>query len=373
MKKTTLLLLSTIGTFNLLFSQPLMQASIGAGSTANSVKIYIRPAATQTPANLSTLQFNVGISSTITPKPNLAVVSSTLSGVTWVISQATEGGFYNYQITTATSPVQPNLTANVEFEVMELAFSGGPLALNNVLLVSLPDGGAGASSGNSLFLCTGSLASAGNNLYFTRTGTTVNNQFSYDASGATSGTTTSTATVANISLPLAWQAFSVQKQANVAILNWKVSNQNNNDYFTIEVSEDGISFNEMAVINQSMVNAYSYTDQNFAARRNKLIYYRIKQTDKDGKYSYSSIATIENSGKVKVTIGPNPASEFVTISGNNLQLVEFFNLEGRRVKSINLNNTSSSFVLINNLINGIYQLKITDIKGNVQVEKLVKQ
>ena len=374
MKKAYLLLMIGITSVTILFAQPLMQASIGAGSQPNRVKIYVKPAATQTPANISTLQFNIGISTTITPKPTMTVVSTTFTGVIWNISQATEGGYYNYQLTTATAPLQPNTTANTEFEVMEVQFSGGPLGVNNVALVTLADGGLGASVGNSLFLCTGSLASVGTNLYYSRTGTTVVNQNSYDASGATSGVATSTASVANIRLPLTWVDFSAQKNNNSALLKWQVENYNDNAFFNVEVSVNGTSFTEIAKIAANNTNSYSFSDAGLITRTNgKYVYYRIKQNDRDGKYSYSKVASISLSDKSNIAISPNPASDFITVSGSHLHTIQVYDNTGRLVQTNHINNATSAFFFIGSLAKGVYQLKIVNVNGEMQMEKFIKQ
>lgn len=173
----------------------LMQASIGTGSAANRYKIYLKADATQTPSNISTLQFNIAVSDATTPKPTMTVFSSSLTGVStsaWTVSEATEGGYYNYQLTNSLSTIASNFTANTEVEALEVEFTGGPGSLN-AGLVTLPDGGA---SGISLFLCTGSYNSDGRavpGLYYARTGTVVNNQNSYDLVTPAPGVATSTA------------------------------------------------------------------------------------------------------------------------------------------------------------------------------------
>ena len=353
-------------------AQPLMQASLGAGSQANRIKIFVRPAATQTPATISTLQFNLGVSTSIIPKPTLTVVSTTFAGVTWGITQATEGGFYNFQLITATSPLQRNTVANTEFEVMEVQFSGGPLGLNNVALVTLADGGLGASNGNSLFLCTGTLASAGTNLYYTKTGVTVNNQNSYDASGATSGVATSTATIGNVSLPLSWVAFSAQQQNNSAAITWKVANQSNNSHFDIEASTNGISFSTIGIITATENNSYIYSDALLTVRGSKAVYYRIKQTDKDGKFSYSGTAVINLQGKNLVTISPNPASSFVYVNGKVLQL-QITDLSGRVHLIKNVSNANGNKIDISSLQKGMYIAILHTHDGTVVSEKLFIQ
>lgn len=177
-----------------------MRASLGVGSQSNRIKIYLKSTNTRTPAVISTLQFNLAIDTTVKPKPNITLTSSSLPGVIWSISQAIEGSYYHYQFSTANSPIQFNTTANIEFEVMEVMFNGGPTTSNTVYLLTLPDGGMGASAGNSLFLSTGTLPSDGSSLYYIRSNVLLNNNFSYDKAGVLSGTTISSASIAGVSV-----------------------------------------------------------------------------------------------------------------------------------------------------------------------------
>lgn len=76
-------------------------------------------------------------------------------------------------------------------------------------------------------------------------------------------------------------------------LEWKTASEINNNYFTIEKGKDKQSFKEVSKIaakgNGSSQEIYNYID-NFMQEGNW--YYRLKQTDIDGKYTYSKIIRI---------------------------------------------------------------------------------
>ena len=136
------------------YAQPTVKASIGIGSTSNSMRIYLRPTIAAT-AVFSTLQFNVAIPNTVSPVPTLTLVSQAFSGVNWIIDPAyNEDGNWNYNIYTASSPTLA-VSANTEFIAMELAFSGGPPGTfaNTAQITCLPDGGC--VSGKAYFFCSG--------------------------------------------------------------------------------------------------------------------------------------------------------------------------------------------------------------------------
>ena len=101
-------------------------------------------------------------------------------------------------------------------------------------------------------------------------------------------------------------------------LKWLTTSETNNDYFTVEKSRDAKNWN--TVVNfkgAGNSNTYLY----YSAEDNEPLtgnsYYRLKQTDFDGSYSYSKIVAIscnntENNIKL-ISIQPNPASSDVDI------------------------------------------------------------
>ena len=84
-------------------------------------------------------------------------------------------------------------------------------------------------------------------------------------------------------------------------LYWSSSSENNNDYFNIEKTRDGIDWNSIVTIegagNSNNQLYYSFVDEDVESIIN---YYRLKQTDYDGKFKYSDIISIDNrENKVK--------------------------------------------------------------------------
>ncbi len=99
-----------------------------------------------------------------------------------------------------------------------------------------------------------------------------------------------------IILPIELLAFKGEKGTVSNLLEWTTASEINNDYFTLEKSTDGIEFEIVGNINGAGnfndVSNYSMIDDDL---RNVVNYYRLKQTDFDGNYTYSSIISIDNS------------------------------------------------------------------------------
>jgi hypothetical protein len=82
--------------------------------------------------------------------------------------------------------------------------------------------------------------------------------------------------------------------ANSAVLNWVTASEQNNAYFVVQRSSDGINFTDIGVVpghgNSNSLKTYTYTDHNALQG---VGYYRLKQTDFDGSYAYSNIARVD--------------------------------------------------------------------------------
>ena len=84
---------------------------------------------------------------------------------------------------------------------------------------------------------------------------------------------------------------------NKNILSWSTASEQNNDYFNIEKTKDGKDWNSIArengAGNSTTQLYYSFVDDNVESGIN---YYRLKQTDYDGKFKYSETISIDNRG-----------------------------------------------------------------------------
>ena len=97
----------------------------------------------------------------------------------------------------------------------------------------------------------------------------------------------------NLPIELLYFKGSVYNSDN--ILHWSTASEDNNDYFAIEKTKDGIDWEiltrESGAGNSSNQLYYSSVDENVESIIN---YYRLKQTDYDGRFKYSDIISIDN-------------------------------------------------------------------------------
>jgi hypothetical protein len=95
-------------------------------------------------------------------------------------------------------------------------------------------------------------------------------------------------------LPVEMLNFSGDCAGNAVELKWSTASETNNDYFTIERSTDGTNFSAIGTIagggNSTAVLHYHFTDPDAMAG---IGYYRIRQTDFNGQFSYGKIIAVD--------------------------------------------------------------------------------
>ena len=126
----------------------------------------------------------------------------------------------------------------------------------------------------------------------------------------------------NSPLPVELVSFTATPMETHVSLDWKTASEYNNDYFTVQRSSDSREFSDIAKVPAGKagrtIQKYNYIDINAFRGRS---YYRLKQTDLDGKYSLSDVRTVTIDDDAVLVIGvfPNPTT-------NNEFLLDFKHL-----------------------------------------------
>ncbi len=110
-------------------------------------------------------------------------------------------------------------------------------------------------------------------------------------------------------LPIELISFEALYKNNEVLLNWSTASEKNNAYFTLEKSQDGLFFEAFERIkslgNSSTRTDYSSKDSDPGSGR---MYYRLKQTDTDGRFSYSNIVDADIDAEGSIRVFPNPCT-----------------------------------------------------------------
>lgn len=175
-------------------------------------------------------------------------------------------------------------------------------------------------------------------------------------------------------LPLQLGDFAVTRIANTALLQWATYTESNTSHFIIERSADGINYIAIGTMpaseNSNTKKQYRFTDEHPAAGIN---YYRIKQTDLDGKFSHSPIRKISLDDNFTITLKPNPVTQgalFIN-STANCKRIELRETTGRLVKTVSVNGKQTQLP-VHDIAKGMYFITVVTDKGSAVTKVLIE-
>ncbi len=187
-------------------------------------------------------------------------------------------------------------------------------------------------------------------------------------------------------LPIELLSFTGKALDDVNLLEWATATEVNNEYFVPEKSSDGINFVEMTrVAGAGNSNRTLWYDQLDETPFSPVTYYKLKQVDYDGQYTYSDIIAIarENGGGGAeiVNVYPNPASTLINIElfspVDGFAEIEIVDIFGRTIMQRNnaiKKGTDIVIYDISPLATGVYFTRIKFVtSGNSSVKRFVKQ
>jgi hypothetical protein len=171
------------------------------------------------------------------------------------------------------------------------------------------------------------------------------------------------------------QQFTVAKKEGNIALSWQAQNASNIKEFVIETSTDGKAFKATAhVEGNSQANAL-YNQQIKATSGGKYMYVRLRQTDSQGKHSYTAIRIVALDEKAGTGIFtyPNPAVNGITVSFDRLATgtyrADLVSLSGQVLFSQTHQLKNANTLPVNWVckpVNGLYLLKITNEQTSEQ-------
>jgi hypothetical protein len=123
-----------------------------------------------------------------------------------------------------------------------------------------------------------------------------------------------------------------------ATLKWATASEFNNDFFEIERSKNATDFESLGkIVGRGTVqgqNDYTFTDE---VPLKGINYYRLKQVDYDGQFSYSRLSSVIKDGDGTISLFPNPTANVLKINfedADQIENVTFYNAFGRVVKTV---------------------------------------
>lgn len=181
-------------------------------------------------------------------------------------------------------------------------------------------------------------------------------------------------------LPIELVSFDARFENDQVALYWTTLSEKGNDYFTIERSQDGFNFNAIERINGA---GDSYIALNYRTYdqhpQSGINYYRLKQTDYNGDFSYSHIDVVKiQEGSVRLY--PNPVTDRLFIATNGFEdgqtRYSIVNINGKEVISgmIQLNDNLAVLQVneIQSLPPGSYFVKMFHERNGGFSQKFIK-
>lgn len=184
-------------------------------------------------------------------------------------------------------------------------------------------------------------------------------------------------------LPVTWISVSGSHKNNDNFISWSTAAEVNNNYFIIEASADGIKFSEAGKVNADGNSAntqnYSFIDKN---RNERVIYYRIRQVDIDGKFSYSQVVKISTGERLvsSILISPNPVADqanlILNAEKNSAVSIMITNINGQIIytsKEKLAAGTNNIRLNLSDKASGVYILKLINDDGYNDVIRFIKK
>ena len=173
-----------------------------------------------------------------------------------------------------------------------------------------------------------------------------------------------------VSLPVSLVLFTATRQNSEAVLQWETAQEQNSSSFIIERSSDGNTFGAIGTVaaagNSATPRDYSFTDLEPGKNNN---YYRLKQTDLDGNFTYSPIRLLNfpsTGSLIWYATGPRSVEVYLQ-QGNNEQ----YTLSDLAGHTLRLGQLSNGRTDVSGLPAGLYIVRILTATGQVLNTKIL--
>lgn len=161
-------------------------------------------------------------------------------------------------------------------------------------------------------------------------------------------------------LPVKFTSFTVVRNSTAFLVQWSTTDEVNAAYYQVERSNDGAVWSRLATLSatSNATNNYVYADR---SNPTGTIYYRIKQVDADGAFTYTEVRTFKTNTTTAPVITSAPSRIIVQfgqqIKGN--VKIEVIGLNGHVALTQTVSNPTDKLQLATSL-KGIYVVRISN-------------
>lgn len=187
------------------------------------------------------------------------------------------------------------------------------------------------------------------------------------------------------SFPVEYLSFDAKAMSQSEVLvTWKTATELNNSHFDVEKSDDGRIFMTVGTVGgagtTSEPQSYQFVDRTDMYVHN---YYRLKQVDLDGGFTYSDVVEVNMryDGITTMLLFPNPAKDQLQIRVGQVELTGAYELNlydatGRLVMTKVQNGSdlaTNASIEVGNLVPGIYLLECRNEAGRIASGRFMKE
>lgn len=187
-------------------------------------------------------------------------------------------------------------------------------------------------------------------------------------------------------LPVKYHSFNAAVLNSAVTLNWVTEMEVNNSHFEIQRSFNGTQFSAIGTTSNAVAlgssRSYTFVDNNAELKNNSVVYYRLKQFDKDGKYIISEVLMVKLKAMndVNMQVSPNPFVENLTVrftaQDKGVAQLQVISATGQKVivQQIQVTKGYNSVQVmgINRLQAGVYAARLVVDRNVCYTQKLIK-
>jgi len=180
-------------------------------------------------------------------------------------------------------------------------------------------------------------------------------------------------------VPVTWLYFMGKTVAKDNILEWATTHEVNSLHFDVERSLNGIDFNRVGMVNAAgnngaANNLYQFTDHDIDRLNSEYMFYRLKQVDMGGHFTYSNVVRLRYNEKniAHTLVYPNPTAGVISMLVGDASLIgtyaALYDVNGRLLENFKIDSNNQQ-VDLRKYVNGVYLIKLS----NREVIKIIKQ
>jgi hypothetical protein len=186
------------------------------------------------------------------------------------------------------------------------------------------------------------------------------------------------------SFPVNLLSFTGENREKANNLKWTTATESNNKGFELQRSADGGNFSSIGTINSKAENGNSTSALNYSFIDEKPFigtnYYRLKQIDRDGKATYSSVVILkgDKSGLQISAVYPSPAKDnlniAITSTKNEKAAIVITDISGKTIRQINttlVQGDNNLEINVSTLAKGSYYIRLI-MNDEVKTSQFIK-